>query len=97
MKREQVLNLSSMPAAGPSYPFGPHRFVDREYFIVTYESDPAAVRDGVPEPLMPVPNATVYYEWIEMPNSSSFGSYTESGVVIPCTFEDEPCNFVSQI
>ncbi|HLM78817.1 MAG TPA: hypothetical protein VK361_10570 [Rubrobacteraceae bacterium] len=39
MKREQILNLPSVPAASPSYPHGPYRFIDREFFIVVYESD----------------------------------------------------------
>ena len=39
MKREEILNLPSMPVAGPSYPHGPYRFIDREYFIVVYESE----------------------------------------------------------
>lgn len=97
MNRAQILNLPSMPAASPSYPRGPFRFVDREYFIVAYRSDPEAVRAAVPEPLVPDPEAIVYYEWIRMPDSSGFGDYTESGVVIPCTFEGRACNFVSQM
>ena len=44
MKRSDVLKLSSMPAASPSYPLPPFRFVDREYMIVAYESDPDAIR-----------------------------------------------------
>ena len=31
MRKEDVLKLPSMPAAGPSYPAGPYRFIDREY------------------------------------------------------------------
>ena len=97
MNKEEVLRLPSMPAASPSYPFGPYRFVNREYFIVVYESDPRAVRAAVPEPLQPVPEGLVFYEWIRMPDSSGFGDYTESGVVIPCTYKGQPCNFVSQM
>ncbi len=41
-----------MPAASPSYPHGPYRFVDREYFIIVYKSDLDAVREAVPEPFM---------------------------------------------
>ena len=51
MKREEIMRLSGMPAAAPSYPKGPYRFVNREYFIVTYESDPEAIRHALPEPL----------------------------------------------
>ena len=86
-----------MPAASPSYPHGPYRFVDREYFIVVYESDSKAIRAAVPEPLEPVVENLVYYEWIRMPDSSGFGDYTESGVVIPCTYNQQPCNFVAQM
>ena len=32
-----------------------------------------------------------------MPDSSGFGSYTESGMVIPCRFEGEEMNFVAQM
>jgi len=97
MNRKDILKLPSMPAASPSYPFGPYRFVNREYFIVVYESDRAAIRAAVPEPLQPVPENLVYYEWIRMPDSSGFGDYTESGVDIPCTSKQKPCNFVAQM
>ncbi|MBI3708771.1 MAG: acetoacetate decarboxylase [Proteobacteria bacterium] len=97
MNRKEILGLPSMPAASPSYPFGPYRFIDREYFIVVYRSDPAAIRAAVPEPLDPAPENLVYYEWIRMPDSSGFGDYTESGVVIPCTYEGKACNFVAQM
>ncbi len=97
MNREQILRLPSMPAASPSYPLGPYRFVDRQYFIVAYESDPDAIRAALPEPLVPVPESIVYYEWIRMPDSSGFGDYTESGVVIPCTYQGTACNFTAQM
>jgi acetoacetate decarboxylase len=97
MNREKILGIPSMPAASPSYPHGPYRFVNREYFIVAYESDKEAIREAVPEPLEPVPEGVVYYEWIRMPDSSGFGDYTESGVVIPCTWKGKPCNFVAQM
>jgi acetoacetate decarboxylase len=46
MKTASILNQSSMPIASPSYPRGPYRFIDREYFIVTYESDTEAEKTG---------------------------------------------------
>ncbi|MBS0550385.1 MAG: acetoacetate decarboxylase [Proteobacteria bacterium] len=97
MNRDQILKLSSMPAASPSYPLPPFRFVDREYMIVIYESDPDAIRAALPEPLVPDKSNQVFYEWIRMPDSSGFGDYTESGVVIPCSFEGTPASFVSQM
>ena len=94
MKKEQILELPSMPANSPSYPKGPYRFINREYFIITYESDADAIRAIVPEPLVPNEDNLVAFEWINMPDSSGFGSYTESGCVIPCTYNGESCNFV---
>ena len=32
MNRKEILALPSMPAASPSYPMGPYRFINREYF-----------------------------------------------------------------
>ncbi|MCE3198398.1 acetoacetate decarboxylase [Paenibacillus sonchi] len=97
MNPKEVLSLQSMPAASASYGRPPYRFIDREFFIITYESDPAAIRQAVPEPLQPDGSNTVSYEWIKMPDSSGLGSYEESGIVIPCTFQGEPCNFVAQM
>ena len=72
-----------MPAAGPSYPAGPYRFINREFLVITYETDAALIRAGLPEPLEPIDQSIVHYEWIKMPDSSGFGSYTECGLVIP--------------
>jgi acetoacetate decarboxylase len=97
MKAAEILNLSAMPAASPSYPRGPYRFVNREYLIIAYESDPEAIRAAVPEPLEPDGSNTVLYEFIKMPDSSGFGDYTESGVVIPCLYKGEKVNFTAQM
>jgi len=72
-----------MPASGPSYPAGPYRFIHREFMVITYETDPDIVCDQLPEPLEPVDAPLVHYEWIKMPDSSGFGDYTESGMVLP--------------
>jgi len=97
MNIKDILQLPSMPAASPSYPRGPYRFIDREYLIITYESDPQAIRDALPEPLEPDGSNTVLYEFISMPDSAGFGSYTESGVVIPALYRGEHVNFTAQM
>lgn len=97
MKQKEILSLQSMPAASPSYGRPPCRFINREYFTVRYISDPDAIRQAVPEPLEPDGSNMVLYEWIKMPDSSGFGDYEESGIVIPCTFNGEPCNFTAQM
>ncbi len=97
MKHDEILKLSGMPAAAPSYPKGPYRFMHREYFIVTYESDPEAIRHALPEPLEPAPGNLVAYEFIKMPDSSGFGDYSESGIVIPCLYQGQEVNFTCQM
>src|SRR5579872_5188974 len=92
-----ILELSSMPIASPSYPRGPYRFIDREYMIITYESDPDAIRAALPAPMVPDGSNTVLYEFIRMPDSAGFGDYTESGVVIPALLNGEHVNFTAQM
>ena len=50
------------------------------------------LRALVPEPLE-VPEPLVKYEFIRMPNSTGFGDYTESGQVIPVTFDGRKGNY----
>ena len=76
----------AMPLTSPAYPPGPYRFIDREYMIVTYRTDPERLRAVVPEPLQ-VDEPVVKYEFIRMPDSTGFGDYTESGQVIPVSFQ----------
>ena len=41
----------AMPLTSPSYPRGPYRFVNREFLVISYRTDPAALAALVPEPL----------------------------------------------
>ena len=41
MKIDDVRRTAySMPLTNPSFPPGPYRFFNREYFIITYRTDP---------------------------------------------------------
>jgi acetoacetate decarboxylase len=75
----------AMPFISPAYPVGPYRFVDREFFIVTYRTDPDKLAKMVPAPLE-VTDPVVKFELIRTPDSNGFGDYTESGQVIPVRF-----------
>ncbi|MFG6468420.1 acetoacetate decarboxylase [Roseateles sp. BYS87W] len=86
-------NAFAMPLTSPAFPPGPYRFIDREFLIVTYRTDPDALRAVVPEPLQ-LTEPVVKYEFIRMPDSTGFGDYTESGQVIPVTFDGEPGGYV---
>jgi acetoacetate decarboxylase len=85
-EREVRDRAFAMPLTSPAYPPGPYRFINREYLIITYRTDPAKLRDMVPEPLTPR-GSLVQYEFIRMPDSTGFGDYTESGQIIPVSFD----------
>lgn len=97
MTPDDVLALNCMPPANPSYPRGPYRFFDREYLTITYQTDDDALRRIVPEPLEPDGSGTAVYEWISMPDSTGFGAYQESGIVVPCTFNGEKVNYTAMM
>lgn len=88
MKEADILkNAFAMPLTSPAYPKGPYRFFDREYMVITYKTDPEKLQAVVPEPLALDPkNPIVKYEFMRMPDSTGFGDYTESGQVIPVSF-----------
>jgi acetoacetate decarboxylase len=88
MQEKDVLGQAfAMPLTNPAYPPGPYRFIDREYLIITYRTDPVRLRAVVPEPLeLDERDPIVNYEFIRMPDSTGFGDYTETGQVIPVSF-----------
>jgi acetoacetate decarboxylase len=85
-----------MPLTNPAFPPGPYRFINREYFIIQYRTDPQALRRLVPEPLELV-DPVVNYEFIRMPDSTGFGDYTESGQVIPVSFQGKLGSYTHQM
>lgn len=94
MKESEVRERAfAMPLTNPSYPCGPYRFIDREFMIITYRTDPDALRAVVPAPLE-IGEPIVKYEFIRMADSTGFGDYTESGQVIPVTFEGRAGGYV---
>ncbi len=89
MKIEDVRKRAfAMPLTSPAFPPGPYRFVNREYLIITYRTDRAALEAVVPEPLS-FDEPLVKYEFIRMPDSTGFGDYTETGQVIPVRFKGQ--------
>ncbi|MDX6019052.1 acetoacetate decarboxylase [Scandinavium sp. V105_16] len=68
------------------YTEAPNHFVDREYFVITYETDPQALSRILP-PGMVAPDPIVKYEFMHMPDATGFGRFSESGQVIPVTYE----------
>ena len=72
----------SMPLTSPAYPKGPYRFVDREFLVITYRTDPEKLRAVVPEPLE-IDEPLVKFEFIRMPDSTGLGAFTPTGAVVP--------------
>jgi acetoacetate decarboxylase len=76
----------AMPLTSPAYPIGPYRFFHREFLIITYRTNPEKLRELIPAPLEVV-EPLVKFEFVRMPDSTGFGDYTESGQVIPVSFQ----------
>jgi len=76
----------AMPLTSPAFPHGPYQFKNREFLVITYRTDPDALRAVVPEPLQ-ISEPLVKFEFIRMPDSTGFGDYTESGQSIPISFD----------
>ena len=83
----------AMPLTSPAFPPGPYRFVNREFLIITYRTDPEALAAVIPAPLT-MTDPIVKFEFIRMPDSTGFGDYTESGQVIPVRFQGKSGAYV---
>ena len=86
-------NAFAMPLTSPAYPRGPYRFVDREFLIISYRTDPDALAAVIPAPLE-MTDPIVKFEFIRMPDSTGFGDYAEAGQVIPVRFRGESGSYV---
>ena len=83
-----VRGAYSMPLTSPSYPPGPYRFVDREHLIITYRTDPEALRAFVPEPLKWT-EPLVRFEFMRMAGGTGFGRYAGAAQMIPVILDGE--------
>lgn len=79
-------NAFAMPITSPSGLKIDYKFKNREYLIISYETDIEKLQEVVPAPLKVVSNV-VKYEFMKMPDAHGFGSFTESGQVIEVEFE----------
>ena len=64
--RRRQANRLFDAADQPVISAGTYRFFNREYFVITYRTDPEALAAVVPEPLE-VTDSVVKYEFIRMP------------------------------
>lgn len=97
MNEKEVLDRAfAMPLTSPAFPPGPYRFINREFFVVTYRTDREALEAIVPAPLEVV-DPIVKFEFIRMPDSTGFGDFTESGQVIPVRYKGRMGGYVHQM
>ncbi|MDT7934715.1 MAG: acetoacetate decarboxylase [Sphingomonadaceae bacterium] len=96
MNKQDVLKLASMPLQSPTYPRGPYRFFNRQYMVHHYRTDPALIRQNLPEPLLPEGD-TVTVQWLDLPDGEGFGAYSAAAQTIPCTLNGHPCSFIVQM
>ncbi|OGT37029.1 MAG: acetoacetate decarboxylase [Gammaproteobacteria bacterium RIFCSPHIGHO2_12_FULL_38_14] len=89
-----VINEFDMPAPRwlRTYPNGPYRFINREFFIITYETDATLLKEILP-PGLELLAPQIKFEFIRMPDSTGFGDYTESGQVVPVRYKGEEGGF----
>jgi acetoacetate decarboxylase len=94
MSKTPIINEFDMPAPRwiRTYPAGPYRFINREFFVITYETDRDLLESILP-PGLELIEPVVKFEFIRMPDSTGFGDYTESGQVIPVRYKGEEGGF----
>lgn len=94
-KKTKMVNEFNMPAPRwiRTYPAGPYRFYNREYLIITYETDRKMLEMILPPGLELVDPPVVKFEFIRMPDSTGFGDYTESGAIVPVQHKGEEGTF----
>ncbi len=90
----KIINEFNMPAPRwiNTYPCGPYRFINREFFVISYETDPKLLKEVLP-PGLELLEPVIKFEFIRMPDSTGFGDYTESGQVIPVSYKGEEGTF----
>lgn len=94
MTEDEILRHAfAMPYSNSAFPPGPYRFTDREYLIISYRTDPDLLAKVIPAPLQ-MTEPVVKFEFINMPDSTGFGHYCESGQVIPVTLDGVASGYV---
>lgn len=83
--KEIKKNAFSMPYTSPSAMQIDYTFKNREYLVITYESDLKILQDIVPEPLKVV-KPHVRFQFIKMPDAYGFGNYSMVGQMIEVEF-----------
>ena len=79
----------AMPAHRPYYPALPTYYRDVRFQLVYFRADPARLRALLPEPLEPDADGLCVAFGIDVPFSSSYGPFHESGLQIKVDFRGQ--------
>ena len=79
-------NAFSMPFTNPSGLEIDYKFRNREFFVISYETNIEKLHEVVPEPLKVV-NPIVRFEFMHMPDASGFGCYSMVAQIIDVEYE----------
>jgi acetoacetate decarboxylase len=91
MEKKYIFNMPEKPINLP-YSTPPLRFINREYFVIQYETDPEILKNEIPKGLKFV-DPVVKYQFVKMPDAWKFGSVYSSGNIIPVSFEGIDGNY----
>ena len=87
----------AMPAHRPAYPPLPTYYRDVRFQLVYFRAEPDQLRNFLPEPLEPTEDGLCVAFGIDVPFSSSYGPFHESGIQIQCTFQGQSAFFNSHL
>ena len=77
-----VKTAFAMPLTSPSFARGPYRYLNREYLVITYRTDRAALEALVPEPLT-IDEPLVRCEFMRMESSTGVRALLGRGAAHP--------------
>lgn len=87
----------AMPAHRPTYPPLPTYYRNVRFQLIYFHAEPDRLRVFVPEPLEPSREGLCVAFGIDVPFSSSYGPFHESGIQIKVTFEGQSAFFNSHL
>lgn len=87
----------AMPPAQPEYPPLPTQYRDVRFQLVYFRAAEHRIAEFLPEPLEPAPGGLGCAFTIDVPFSSDYGPFQESGVQEQVLFQGQPAFYVSHL
>ncbi len=94
LKHDEGWNI---PASNPFYPALPAIYRDVKMQLVFFEAAPESVAQFLPEPLDAADTGLCVAGGIEIPYSSSYGSFEESFLMLQCRFRSQRGFYCSHV